>query len=270
MMFLYDLPNLVLGALVIGVTIAFCLGSYFLGRRLMGRTEITEEQRALAMAVLPIVATVHSLLLAFSAVSVWESYSAAEYSVIEEANRIGQMTRDLAVFGSAESMRARGLLKEYAQTVIDEEWPGLRNGTANQHAWDQFDTVFRAVGTLQPDTPQRVALMPEIWAKTNSLVELRRDRIHASQSEVPATLWTVVLIGTMLTMFTTFVVSPTRFNVTMLAMLSCSVGLVFFFLIAMDRPFAGRESISPEPFQSAIANMERWDSTAGAHVPGAK
>ena len=45
----------------------------------------------------------------------------------------------------------------------------------------------------------------------------------------------------------------------MIAALAFCMGLVFYFIIAMDRPFAGEESISPAPFQSAIDNMERWD-----------
>jgi hypothetical protein len=37
------------------------------------------------------------------------------------------------------------------------------------------------------------------------------------------------------------------------------MGLVFYFIIAMDHPFAGEESISSEPFQTAMDNMRRWD-----------
>lgn len=80
-----------------------------------------------------------------------------------------------------------------------------------------------------------------------------------SQAEVPGTLWGVVLAGTLLTMMTTFVLPPRRFNVAMIAALGFSMGLVFYFIIAMDRPFAGEESISPAPYQSAIDNMQRWD-----------
>jgi hypothetical protein len=38
------------------------------------------------------------------------------------------------------------------------------------------------------------------------------------------------------------------------------MGLVFFLLVAMDRPFAGEESIGPGPFRVAIENMQRWDA----------
>ena len=67
------------------------------------------------------------------------------------------------------------------------------------------------------------------------------------------------LLGTPLTLLTTFVLPVSRLNIAMIAALACSLGLVFFFIIAMDRPFAGRESISPTPFRSAIENMKRWD-----------
>jgi hypothetical protein len=36
--------------------------------------------------------------------------------------------------------------------------------------------------------------------------------------------------------------------------------LVFFLVVAMDRRFAGKESISPAPFEVAIGNMQEWDS----------
>jgi hypothetical protein len=36
--------------------------------------------------------------------------------------------------------------------------------------------------------------------------------------------------------------------------------LVFFLIVAMDRPFAGKESISAAPFELAIENMRRWNA----------
>ncbi len=62
-----------------------------------------------------------------------------------------------------------------------------------------------------------------------------------------------------MTMLTMFVLPPTRFNLAMIASLALCLGLVFYFIAAMDHPFAGEESIPPAPFQSAIDNMRRWD-----------
>ena len=78
----------------------------------------------------------------------------------------------------------------------------------------------------------------------------------------------MVLIGTVLSMATTVVLPLTRFNLAMVGGLALSIGLVFYFIVAMDRPFAGKESISVAPFQSAIESMMRWDREVEA-PPGA-
>ena len=257
-LFLYDLPNWLVGLLVSGGSVALALAAYAIYRWFSGH-DFDADERSLAMSVLGVVATINSLLLAFSAVSVWESFSSAEEAVLHEANTTGELARDLAVFGSPESTGARALLREYAGVVINDEWDTMRTGGADMVAWRTIDNLFRAVGTIEPDTPRRAALLPEIWARTNELLTHRRDRLHASQAEVPGTLWAIVFAGTLMTMLTTFVLPPTRFNLAMIAALAFCMGLVFYFIIAMDRPFAGEESISPAPFQSAIDNMERWD-----------
>lgn len=259
--FLYDYPNLLVGFGIVLVTVLVAVAGYRLFRSVF-KLNVNEAERDLAMAVLAIVATVHSLLLAFSAVSVWESYSAAEASVVDEANTVAQLARDLGVYNSPESMQAREVLRTYVASVLNDEWPSLRNGDSHEVAWHTIDDLFRAIGRIEPDTPRHVALLPEIWQRTNELVKLRRDRLHASQSEIPTTLWTVVLVGTLLTFMTTWVLPHSRFNVWMISTLAFSIGLVFFFLVAMDRPFAGQESISPQPFQLALDNMIVWDKSS--------
>jgi len=71
----------------------------------------------------------------------------------------------------------------------------------------------------------------------------------------------------MLAIRTTFVLPPTRFHLWMIGVLALSIGLVFYLIIAMDRPFAGQESISPKPFEIAIGNMQRWDTDIAKTAP---
>ena len=39
--------------------------------------------------------------------------------------------------------------------------------------------------------------------------------------------------------------SPSRFSFWVIGLLAMSMGLVFFLIVVMDRPFTGDESISP-------------------------
>jgi hypothetical protein len=266
MLFLYDIPNWLMGVAIIGTTMVLSYAGYFAFHRIW-RPVFTDDNKSVAMAVLAVIATINSLLLAFSAISVWESFGSADEAVVEEANTVGALARDLAVFDSAESREARRMLREYAEKVVSTEWNDMRRGEANIDVWNSFDRMFLAIGHIEPDTPRRAALMAEIWLRTNELLKERRSRLYTSASEVPGTLWAVVLIGTVLTIAMTFVLPPIRFNLWMIGVLTLSIGLVFYLIIAMDRPFAGEESISPAPFVSAIDNMQRWDSEIAKSAP---
>lgn len=259
MIFLYDLPNWLLGIVVIGVILVLSFAGYFLFHRLF-KPAFTEDNKTVALVVLTVIATINSLLLAFSAISVWEAFGAADAAVVQEANTIGELGRDLAVYDSPEAREARRMLLDYTEKVVSVEWADMQRGQSNIDVWNRFDRMFLQMGKLEPDTPKRTVLLPEIWARTNELVKARRSRIYTSESEVPGTLWTVVLLGAAITMIATYVLPPTRFHGWMVGLLALSFGLVFFLIIAMDRPFAGKESISPEPFTLAIMNMQRWDA----------
>ncbi len=268
MLFLYDLPNWLMGLSIIATVVALSFAGYFVFHRLLSPV-FTDDHANLAMTVLGVVATINSLLLAFSAVSVWEAFHGADSAVGEEANTVGALARDLAVYDSAQSRESRRMLREYADIVVKAEWLDMERGQSNAAAWTQFDRLFHSIGALEPDTPRRTALMPEIWTRTNELLKERRGRLYTSESAVPGTLWAVVLVGTALTMMTTFVLPGTRFNLMMIGALALSHGLVFYLILAMERPFAGKESINSGPFSAAIVNMDRWD-TEIARVPPAR
>ncbi len=257
-LFLYDMPNWAIGLLFTMGWAALGWGGYVLLHRLRP-LNVAEGDRNLAIALLAVVATVNSLLLAFAAIAVWQTYSDAGDAVSAEATAMGQLSRDLAIYDTEPSHQAREQLKAYARMVVDQEWPAMRRDEPDEDAWLALDQLFRAIGKMQPATPREQALMPEIWARTNELVKFRRDRLGSADDQVPGTLWIVVVLGTVLTLLPTYVLPRTRFNEVAIGMLSFSMGLMFFFIAAMDRPFAGQEGIGPQPFESMLRNMALWD-----------
>jgi len=257
-LYLYDLPNWLLGLLITCGWMLLGIVGFWIARRLRPR-QFDEGEKNVAMALLAVIATVNSLLLAFLAISVWEAYGTASATVHSEANSISALGRDLAVYRTPDADRARELLRSYARLSIDQEWADMRRGRVSDEARAMFDSMFRAVSLLQPQTERHAALMPEIWARTNELLKQRRDRLYAAEAQVPETLWFVVIVGTLMTIAATYVLPWSRFNLSVIGALSFSMGLVFFFIIAMDRPFAGKESIDAAPFELTLRNMLLWD-----------
>jgi hypothetical protein len=259
MMFLYDLPNWLMGVLIVGSCVAFVLTAYFVFKKLVPGT-FSDTQVSTSIGLVSVVATVMSLLLAFSAVSVWEAFNSADMSVTNEANDVSMLARDLASYGGEEALKTRSALREYATIVVHDEWQLMARKGHSEKAADQIDLIFHLAAKIESHSERDTVLLHEIWDRINQLTKHRRERLHISESEVPTTLWVVVLLGTTLTFLFTFVLPATRFNITLICGLAAAIGLVFFFIVAMDHPFAGKESISHEPFDSSIENMDTWDA----------
>jgi len=260
-LWLYELPNWQLGMLITGGLVALGQGGHMVFQQFC-RIIFPESDRNLAIALMAVVATVNSLLLAFSAISVWDAFGAADRAVSGEATTIGELSRDLTAFDSPQSQQAGVRLAAYARAVVDDEWAAMRMDQPSPTTWVDFDLMFDAVARIDPATARETALMPEIWARANELVKYRRARLDASKGRVPGTLWAVVLVGTLLTMLPAFVLPRRPFNRVGIAVLSLSMGLVLFFIAALDRPFVGKESISDEPFEAYLHSTVASTSAA--------
>lgn len=260
MLWLYDYPNWLVGAAIIAVMV----GAALLGHRLWRRWfawEYSPENSGLAMAMLAVVAMILSLLLAFSSVSVWEAYGSAEAAAAAEASVSGQLVRDLAIFGGPAASAAREAVREYLQTVISDEWPAMAQGGHAETASHKFNAIFRRAALLEPHTAREEIMLAEIWAKTNELNLHRRGRLNAAGgSAVPDALWATLLLGIILNYLLFYVLPVSRLNDLMLGLYAATLGLMLFFIVVMDRPFAGAVSVSPAPYESALQSMQRWDA----------
>jgi hypothetical protein len=256
---IYELPNWVLGLSLVLAWVVLGLAAQALFPR-RWRERATESDRNVALASLGVIATINSLLLAFSAVSVWDSFSAAEQAVSREATAMAQLGRSLAVYGTPESRLARERLRGYGRSVIGKEWPAMQHEQPSQPTLDAFDDVYRSLGDLRPTTAAETALVEHMWTEANDLLTQRRARLEASDGKVPVTLWVVVLVSSLLTLAPVAVLPVTACSRGAIVVLALALGLVFHFVAAMDRPFLGAERVTSDPIENALANMQRWDA----------
>lgn len=265
-MMLYGLPQWLMGVVVVGGCVGVVLVAHRLFRWLYPR-DFAEQEVSGAMAMMGVAATITSLLLAFAAISVWESASAADAGVMNEASDCAMLARDLGTYGTPEALRTRAAVRDYVQMVIQEEWPLLARGESSGKAWAQLDTVFRLAHKIEVRTPHESVFLGVVWSRINDIVKHRRDRLHAAQSEVPGTLWIVVVGGSLLTFAFAFVLPRTRFSQALIAGLAATLGLVFHFIIAMQHPFAGEDGLTAEPLELTVRNLDRWDQEESRLLP---
>lgn len=252
---LYNLPSLGQALLVVGVTVICAMGGYAIVKRCQW-LEVDAEQRGLSLTMVGIITTINSLLVAFAAISVWSNYSDADRAVAAEANSASQLARDLSAFDSAVADEAGRHLRAYLLRVIHTEWPSMQQQQqADAGAEICFNQVFAAVNRLEPATLRQSVLLHEILVRTNEVLKFRQLRLQELVVCMPATLWAVILVVSAISFVLLYVLPARPFYIFLIGSWACTLGLAFFFIVAVDHPFAGEFSVTPEALQRALDDL---------------
>jgi len=240
--FFYSLPIWLATVLVLGTALAVGLGSSF-GLRRLFRLDSTEDEAESAVSLMQVVAAYIGILIAFAGVQVWQDFADAESAVHREAASASQLYRDLATYGS-ETMAARTDLRAYTTSIVRDEWPLLAQGKASGKTEIALYRLFDAMGKIRPRDSRDSTIYAEAFSGLNKLVELRRDRLIHSESGMPMILWIVGLFGSVLIVAYTATFRHSRTNMLMIGGISVALGLVFLFILVVDRPFMGEYSVN--------------------------
>ncbi|MCR5877239.1 DUF4239 domain-containing protein [Phenylobacterium sp. J367] len=259
-----SLPFWGLAALVMGASLVICVGGHQFARWVLPkRAKEGEDATELATAIMQVVAAFIGIMLAFAAVEVWQDYQTADDAVAHEAAATAELYRDLTTYGP-ETIPARAKVRAYVNSVLHDEWPNLTHGAASPKTAAALAEIFREFGRIEPETNRQTAIYAEAFGKLNEVVGLRRERLITSRSELPPMFWGVILMGTMVMVGYTFVFKPTIPNSIIIAGLSVSLGLIFLFILSVERPYAGQFSVDSEEIRGLL---ELFDSLAKLETP---
>ena len=257
----YRLPMWLTTVLVLGSSLAIGLVASS-GFRWMFRLQSTEENAEIAVSLMQVVAAYIGILIAFAGVQVWQDFSDAEQAVHREAASAAELYRDLATFGP-ETLPARAGLRRYVATVVQDEWPLLAKGGASASTEVALARLFNQVGRIRPRDARDSTIYTQAFLSLNKLVGFRRDRLIHSKSGMPTILWIVGLCGSILIVAYTATFPRTRTNLMMIGGMSVALGLVFLFILIVDRPYMGEFSVSSDELS---ALPDRFDLLDGINA----
>jgi len=193
----------------------------------------------------------YGLAVALLAIAVWENHAEVTKIASAEAAAIASTYRDAAGYPEPTRSRLQAELKSYTEYIIQEAWPEQRRGkvpTGGVAAMDRFQEELRA---FEPATDGQRALHQETLRGFNALIHARRLRLDSLASGLPAPMWTVVLVGALITLASTFFfeVGNARRHGLMVALLASVLGLLIFLIAFYDSPYRGSHGITPEAYE---------------------
>jgi hypothetical protein len=137
--------------------------------------------------------------------------------------------------------------------VINEEWPTQRRGKMPNQGWEALRRLHVAIVTMQPRNLGEAVIEAELLKTLNELYRARESRLSAVQGHIPVVIWWIILLGgAIVTCYTyLFGFHDLRMHLVMTAAVAASLALVVVLIIALDWPFRGEVSISPDAFIKA-------------------
>lgn len=256
-MWLYLVPEPVLAVLVVGAFLAFGVGGLAATRRRLHKD--TEAYNELVGFVYAVVGVIYAVLLALSAVSVWEDYGDAERIVANEANAVSDLYRNLDGYPQPEQTALRSYLRDYAKVVIEEEWPAMRHGRVSTASDPIVDRMVSAWVVFEPRTEGQKILHGQTLTQLDGFLDDRRDRRETITKGMKPVMWVVLLVGAVITIAFMFLFQTDRklAHLLMTAGLSTLIGLVIYWLVTMDRPLMGHTAVPDHRFEAVLRTMDR-------------
>lgn len=258
MLWMYDLPTWLFGLITVLVFVVPALiGLRFVHRRIHRSELALLLDNGTVGCFFSSVTVLYGLTLGLITVATWSNFSQASAIASNESATITVLYRDLNGYKQPEQEQLRHLLKEYTAYIINKSWPIQRQGRISDGEASLLTSFQEKLLTTEPETTGQEIVHTEAVRAFNTIVELRRQRIESVRGSVPGVLWSVVLIGAIITLVSSYYFSLKNFwvHARMTGFLAGMIGLLVFLLAARDHPYWGEVSVTPESYELVLKNV---------------
>jgi len=257
---LYEVRPLYAGLLLVVIIETISMIGLFVTRRLIiPRLHYHDGAHDAVSGTVQAIGVFYGITVGLIAVGVWNTYSNAADLVSKEAASIGALYRDVSGYPEPMRTELRSKLREYTVFVIEKAWPAQRAGHGQQvgGGTQLMDEFQNRLYTFQPANPGQVALHTETLTAYNKLIEYRRLRIDAVDSNLSSTMWVVIWVGAIISIGVAYFynIPDAKLHVILVALMSGFLAMVLFMITINDRPFYGYLGVSSDPYKLILDRL---------------
>ena len=246
-----SLPTPLAGLVVVGGFVGFSLLiGYLVGR--FTSQEVRSAHNDRAGFILAVIGVIYAVLLAFVAIGVWERFQEAQARSFDEAGALATVYRDAGSF--RDGARLRSVLRTYAIWVAQEEWPRMRRGEKSEVSSPLLEEADREIRGLSVNSARLADVQAQMLSAMETALTGREERLTVYARGINGIIWLVLIVGAVVTVAFTclFGFERTVMQQLMIGGLSFLIGLVLFLILALDFPYRGSISVTPEAFQGLL------------------
>ena len=252
---LINVPTVWLGVGIVVVTVGLSLVGLIVVRHQVPLKTLKDNQDV-AGFVIAVVGVIYAVLLAFVVVIVWEDFGSADTTASHEAAAVGDLYRDAVGVGGTQGLRLETAVRTYATSVEDSEWPYMAvHQSEDPDTEYALNVVWKNVNHLsEPANATAADFVQAAIRDASTATEERRSRILESSSQIPGTLWAVLIVGAIVTIAFTYLfgVDTLWHHALMVAALATLIALSLLVILTLNLPYTGDVAVKPEAMHIEI------------------
>jgi Protein of unknown function (DUF4239) len=268
---LYQHPTPIVAVIVIATTAVVAVGGFRLSRRfLTPRFKYHDGVNDVISGALGAIGVLYGITVGLITIDVWQRHTTADDIVVREAAAIQvlyqMVSADIgsrpvaappepaAARDEAEPAKGRKsnaeLVSRYLREIICVAWNEQRAGSKPTTDWRALRDIRQAVLSIEPDEGGQEARYAAAIQSLNQVNELRRLRADAATSRLSGVMWTIIVLGALMSLCLVFLfrLEDARLHLLVVSLLSGFLGMVFLMIILNDRPFYGTAGIEPDSY----------------------
>lgn len=245
---LFLLPTWQIVVLEIVVFAALTMLVHALVRRLVPYPVLAKHNDITGF-LLAIVGPIYAVLLAFVVILAWESFDAANRTAIDEAAAASALYRLADSFPDPQRSALRGEILHYGELIEREEWPAMQTGGDSEDVRTSGERISRlAVEMVNAGPVRHTAVENTVMSLAVRMHDGRLARLSQNREGVPPAVWVGLILGAMVTIGFTYLfgVENFRLHLVLTGLLAVLIAVNFAMIVALDYPYRGATSISPE------------------------
>lgn len=249
--------------LLIALAIAASLLCWWLLRR-WWPLEQRREHNDITGWQLSVLGTTYAVIIGFMLFAAWADFRVAERNAELEASSLITLYWSATGLPDGQRDQIRKLAADYATAMVSDEWPAMAQGRLTQSASEIVQQLWAAASQPQNlNTTQQVSL-ERTMAEISSVAEHRRIRQLQSQTTLPAVLWTVLIVGAVVTLLSAclFGSQTPVLHVLQIVALALLLSLSLIAVADINRPFQGVVHVKPTGFENAAQVFSKYGGTA--------
>jgi len=250
---IYDIPTAQLAVIFAAVFIGFSwLGALFIRplMRAFVRNRMESTNNDVVGYILSCYCVFYGLLLGLLAVAAYQNLGDVERVVVREAASMAALFQDVSAYPEPDGENLRWLLRDYCRYQFKYGWPQHKKGLIPTGGGVRLTAFQERLALFEPQTRSQEILHGETLRQFNQLLELRRMRLYAVTTGIPAVMWYVVIIGSVINIALVWLFDMKLITHLFLGgLLAFFIGSVIFLIAVMDNPFRGEVCIPPTAFE---------------------